>query len=93
MFSGNGWTLRFLLLGAIALLLVMGAVGKRGLFDWRRMVARNHDLDRKIDSCLAGSAELERKIQLLRADAWEQERVVRHALGYVRSDETVIEFP
>lgn len=83
---------RLPLITAIVLFTVMGIVSKRGWLDWRRMVRQNGELQVKLADIRRNHGELERQIRLLKSDPSEQERVVRHVLGYVRPDETVVEF-
>lgn len=80
------WTL-------ILSLVVIGIFGKRGILDWRRMLARNAELGVKLEQLAQRKADLEREVAALKSDPAEQERVIRQTLGYVRKDETVIEFP
>ena len=75
------------------LLVVMGTFAKRGWLDWRRMVRENVELSVKLGSVRREKSELERRSEQLQNDRAEQERVIRSVLGYVRPDETVIEFP
>lgn len=75
------------------LLVLMGIFAKRGWLDWRRMVGENAELGAKVASLQREKTGIERRSALLQSDAAEQERVIRGVLGYVRPDETVIEFP
>ena len=70
----------------------MGVFAKRGLLDWRRIRGQNEEIAMKIELARAQKESLLRQVQLLQTDAAQQERVVRQMLGYVRPNETVIEF-
>lgn len=80
------------LLCVIATLMFMGIFARRGWFDWRRIVLQNEELSNKIQLSLLQKEDLERRTEALRTDRKAQERVVRQLFGYVRRDETVIEF-
>ncbi len=81
------------LIAAMFVLVAMGVFAKRGWMDWQRMVRQNHDLGTKIAAVRKEKADLERQLVALKSDAAEQERVIRQTLGYVKPNETVIEFP
>ena len=83
---------RLPLITAIVLFTIMGIVSKRGWLDWRRMVRQNGELQLKLAEMRKNHEDLERQIRQLKSDPSEQERVVRHVLGYVRAEETVVEF-
>jgi cell division protein FtsB len=70
----------------------MGIFSKRGWMDWRRMVHKNRDLQRKIELIRVEKEELERRILALQTGGIIQEKMVREVLGYVRENETVIQF-
>lgn len=74
-------------------LLGMGIFAKRGWLDWRRMVRQNETLSAKVELARLRRDDLERQTDALRTDRVAQERVVRQYLGYIRQDETIIEFP
>lgn len=83
---------RLPLLFSIALLCLMGTFSKRGWLDWRRMMVQNEKLEQKIVEVSEQKAALERQIQQFKQNRDEQERVVRQVLGYIKPNETVIEF-
>ncbi len=56
------------------------------------MIRQNAELEQKIVQIKNQKSEIEFKIKALAEDHAEQERVVRGVLGYVRPNETVIEF-
>ena len=84
---------RYPALVAVLMLVVMGVYAKRGWFDWKRMLRENAELKTRLDTVQREKAEVERRSAALQTDPAEQERVIRSVLGYVRPDETVIEFP
>lgn len=84
---------RLPLVAALFLLAAMGTFSKRGFFDWQRMVHQNREMRSRIEELAGQKADLERQVLALKSDPAEQERVVRQVLGYVRPNETVIEFP
>ncbi len=84
---------RFPLLLSIALICLMGTFSKRGLLDWRRMVDQNNKLEHKVATIRDQKIDLERQIEQFQKNPEEQERVVRQVLGYIKANETVIEFP
>ncbi len=84
---------RFPLLLSIALICLMGTFSKRGLLDWRRMVDQNNKLEHKVATIRDQKIDLERQIEQFQKNPEEQERVVRKVLGYIKANETVIEFP
>ena len=81
------------LFSAMLVLVAMGIFAKRGWMDWQRMVRQNSELSAKIAGVQGQKADLEKQLIALRSDAAEQERVIRQTLGYVKPNETVIEFP
>ncbi len=83
---------RYPLLLATGLLCLMGTFSKRGLLDWRRMVDQNEKLEQKIEAVKDQKLAMERQIEQFQKNRDEQERVVRQVLGYVKPNETVIEF-
>jgi len=56
------------------------------------MVERNTELLIKISEVQKQKELLEHQIRALQSDREEQERMESHVLGYVRPNETVIEF-
>ena len=78
------------LLGALAL---MGVFSKRGWLDRNRIERRNVEMEGRIEELKGQKADLERRLAALKSDPAEQERIIRRILGYVRPNETVIEFP
>ncbi len=81
------------LIALMFLLVAMGMFAKRGWTDWQRMVRQNRDMHSKIQGLQIQKADLERQLIALKSDSAEQERVIRQVLGYVKPNETVIEFP
>lgn len=84
---------RLPLLFSIALLFLMGTFSKRGWLDWRRMMEQNEKLEQKIVEVSEQKVALQRQIEHFQKNRDEQERVVRQVLGYIKPNETVIEFP
>jgi cell division protein FtsB len=83
---------RFPLLISVILLLWMGVFARRGWLDWQRMVHENHDLQTKMESVRLQKEGLVRQVDALQNNPKVQERVVRQILGFVKKDETIIEF-
>lgn len=83
---------RVVLTLAIVFLIGMGVFSKRGWLDWRRMVQQNIEIQTKVAQAQAQKELLERRIAALQSDAEQQEVIIRQTLGYVRPQETVIEF-
>ena len=81
------------LIGVIVLVCFMGLFARRGLFDWRRIDHQNTSLSGKISMAREQRNHLQWRIEQVQKNPEEQERVVRQILGYIRPDETVIEFP
>ena len=82
-------------LGGAALilsLLLMGILSRRGWLDLKRMVERNGELAAKLDAGRLEKKRWERRVDRMRNDPQEQERVIRQHLGYVKPRELVIEF-
>ena len=77
----------------MAVLVGMGIFAKRGWLDWRRMARQNEVMATKVEIARLRRDDLERQTDALRTDRVAQERVVRQYLGYIRQDETIIEFP
>lgn len=73
-------------------LILMGIFAKRGFMDWRRMVHENEALTVKISALEKQKTKLERENDLLEKNAEYQENVIRQTLGYIRTNETAIEF-
>lgn len=73
-------------------LLVLGAVSKRGLFDLKRMRDENSSVKSKLQNLELQKVELEEQIRRFETESPERERVVRLVLGYIKPNETVIEF-
>lgn len=80
------------LLALAVFILGMGIFTKRGFLDFRRMVRENDQLQKKLLLVQDQRRELERQITLFEKDPTEQERVVRERLGYIKPNETIIEF-
>ena len=81
-----------LILSIIALGL-MGVFAKRGLVDWLRMVKQNELMNVKIAQIQVQRGQINWQVEQLQKNPEEQERVVRQFLGYIRPNETVIEYP
>ena len=79
------WAMIFGLVG-------MGTFAKRGIMDWKRIARRNFELSATIEKAKEQKQSLERQVEALQFNSAEQERVVRHTLGYVRPQELVVEF-
>ena len=88
-----GYTLiRLFLLFLIASHAYMGVFDKRGWLDWRRIVNQNALLEHQIKSANEEKQALENKIRAIQSSEVEREQMVRKVLGYIRPNETVIEF-
>lgn len=83
---------RLPILALILILLGMGTFSRRGFLDWKRMRNRNEEVTEKMLVVSEQKAALEKQIQSFEFEKVEQERVVRQVLGYIRANETVIEF-
>ncbi len=80
------------LLILLVLITCMGVFSRRGLMDWRRIQDQNAILQRKTEALNTQKQEWVQEVHALEQDPTEQERVVRSVLGYVKNNETVIEF-
>lgn len=76
----------------IAILLVMGTFGKRGWLDLKRMRNENRRLQEELMKVREQKQALSGEIRALENDKQTQEHTIRKVLGYIRADETVIEF-
>lgn len=76
----------------ILLLSIMGVFAKRGLIDLKRVTQQNALLHQQIEESLSQKQKLERRLEAFRRDPKEQERVIRQTLGYIRKNETIIQF-
>jgi len=83
---------RYGMYGTLILLFAIGVFSKRGWLDWRRIVRQDGELQQRIDLLRRQRDLSERQIEAFQARPAVQERVIRQVLGYVRPDETVIEF-
>ncbi len=83
---------RYPLLFCCISLVLMGIFAKRGFMDWRRMVHENQSLALKITALEKQKTKLMRENDLLEKNAEYQENVIRQTLGYIRTNETAIEF-
>ncbi|NBX75615.1 MAG: septum formation initiator family protein [Proteobacteria bacterium] len=79
------WTL-------IAILLVMGMFGKRGWLDLKRMNNENQRIQNELSKVQEQKDVLVSEIRALQQDRQAQEHTIRKVLGYIKPDETVIEF-
>lgn len=75
------------------LLLVMGTFAKRGWLDLRRMKNQNAEIESRLSDVRNQKMDLEQKLLALKRNPSDQEQVVRRVLGYVKSNEYLIEFP
>ncbi len=80
-----------LLIGLVSLCL-MGIFSRRGLLDLRRMRRQNQEVQSRLDQAMGSRQLLQRQLEVFRSNPMEQERMVRQSLGYVRKNETVVEF-
>jgi len=88
-----GLTLR-LPLALIALgLIYMGIFSKRGWLDYHRISRQKALLEARIEVTEKKRQQLAEQVLALKSNSREQERMVREVLGYVRPNETIIEFP
>lgn len=78
--------------GLSIILVVMGIFGKRGVFDLQRMKSENTRLENELKAARTNHEELAFQIQALQKDPKAQEFMVRKVLGYIKPDETIIEF-
>ncbi|NBT58839.1 septum formation initiator family protein [bacterium] len=76
----------------IAILLVMGVFGKRGWLDLRRMNHENQRVQMELKKVMEQKQYLSADIRDLEQNKQAQEHTIRKVLGYIRPDETVIEF-
>ena len=83
---------RWPLLVITGLILLNGLFAKRGLLDWRRMNSENEKIELQIASATRAKQKLAKENELLLKNPSEQERVIRSVLGYIKPNETVIEF-
>jgi len=80
------------LLVSLVLLVLMGVFSRRGLLDLRRMTRQNQELQLRLDQATEQRQLLQRQLETFKTNPMEQERMVRQSLGYVRKNETVVEF-
>lgn len=80
------------LIAIAAAFLGTGILAKRGLLDWLHMRRQNEMMLTRIEMARAERDTLVQRISALARDKREQELTVSRVLGYVRPDETVIEF-
>ena len=73
-------------------LFIMGIFSRRGWLDWRRMVLKNSELASEIQKTASARMLMEKQIEAFEGSRGEQERIIRSRLGYIRSNETVVEF-
>ena len=88
-----GWLVRLPLILILIAIALMGVFSKRGWADWRRMARQNQELKLRIEGLRLEKADLEKRVAQLKSDPVEQERVIRETLGYMKPNETLIEFP
>lgn len=86
------YLVRYPIFFAILSLCLMGTLSKRGLLDYRRMVEKNSEMNERIGELGRQKATLINQLDSLKVSREEQERWIRSVLGYVKKDETVIEF-
>lgn len=76
----------------IAVLVVMGVFGKRGWLDLKRMKHENQRVQMELQKVIEQKQFLSADIRELEHDKLAQEHTIRKVLGYIKPDETVIEF-
>jgi len=76
----------------IIVLVVMGILGKRGWMDLRRMHQENARLEKEIKEAQVNRITLAHQILSIQKDPQMQEHMIRKVLGYIKANETVIEF-
>lgn len=72
---------------------LMGIFAKRGLLDLIRMRTQNKAVSERISLLKLQGSLMEEQMESFQKNPEEQERVVRQILGYIKPNETVIEFP
>lgn len=86
------WGIRAVLWLLLLSLVFMGIFAKRGWLDWRRIVKQNQDVHAKVAEAARLHQRLIHRTSAFELDRERQEVLIRQTLGYVRPDETVIEF-
>jgi cell division protein FtsB len=76
----------------ILVLVTMGIFGKRGLLDLQRMQSENIRLVKEIGEAHRNKEVLTHQIVAIQRDPQMQEQMIRKILGYIKADETVIDF-
>ena len=84
-----GW----IVAGVLALLLVAGVLGDKGVLQLWRLRAEVEGLNRDVQALEAENERLSRAIAELRDDPSVLERIAREELGLVRPGERVLRFP
>lgn len=84
-----GW----LVAGGLALLLLVGVFGDKGLLQLWRLRAEVEALHRDVQALEAENERLSRAIAAFRDDPSVLERIAREELGLVRPGERVLRFP
>ncbi len=85
--------LRILAVGVLLLNVYAAIFSRRGVRDFTRIKSENEMLTQRLVDVKREKDNLEKKVAGMKGDVREQERSVRHTLGYVRPGEVVIEFP
>lgn len=86
------WGIRLILWSLLISIVLMGIFAKRGWIDWRRIVKQNQEIHAKVGEAAIHHQQLLHRISAFEVDRERQEVLIRQTLGYVRPDETVIEF-
>jgi cell division protein FtsB len=86
------WTWRAVAALGLAALLGAGIFAKRGYLDWAQMRAKNAELEAAIGELSRQRAALDNRMERFERDPRERERLVRSSLGYLKRDETAVEF-
>ena len=86
------WTWRALAVAGLLAFVGAGVFAKRGYLDWAQMRAKNSELDAAIAELSRQRAALDKRMERFERDPRERERLVRSSLGYLKRDETAVEF-
>lgn len=86
------WTARALGGGLLLALVAAGVFSKRGYLDWSQMRVKNGELEETIAELSRQRAALDNRMERFENDPRERERLIRSSLGYLKSDETAVEF-
>lgn len=86
------WAWRLVAGFGVAALVLAGIFSKRGYLDWSQMRAKNAELEAVIGELSRQRAALDNRMERFESDPRERERLVRQTLGYLKSNETAVEF-